>query len=617
MDRSIRCVADAAKPAPKDMSHHYSDLTKARTPPALKSFYKFFAIPGIGNFAGGLPNAQYFPFDTLEAQSAQPERWAPTPNYPGPDAVPAATASVKTSGNGPKATSHVVVPHEADTPDLTKRVDLTTALQYGQASGYPPLLSYIRQFTRECLHPNVPYKGGPDVALVTGSTDGFAKVLDVFTNIWVEGKNDVRERPGLLVDVFMYSSVLSQSAPRGVQTCPVELDDEGMAPYGPGGLEDVLANWDDAKGKRPHLLCTVTMGHNPTSGVLSLQRRRDLYAICSKYDVIIVEDDPYWYLQFPSAEVEEAKARNQPMPEFKMANTLPKKSGHPFIDSLVPSLLNIDVDGRVIRLDTFSKTVAPGCRLGWVTSTPDIVERIVRVSESGTQQPSGFVQAMIAESIMGPQPDAMATFTSRSRKDRTAFAGWKTEGWVRWLAGLRGEYERRMNVTCRLLEENAYQLKQSTPVREDDADWGVITKTKLYDFTWPRGGMFLWLRVCLEAHPLFAAVGSRGSPIDGPVLSTALLMFLTHKPYLVLAAPGTIFGANGQIAAERGWRYFRLCFAAETDDMVRACSTNLGKGIQKFWRIKKVAEIEALVDEAGKLQAEDVDGPTNMGLMGC
>ncbi|KAI0525686.1 pyridoxal phosphate-dependent transferase [Xylaria bambusicola] len=615
MDQSMPCDADMAKPLPKDLSHHYSDVTKARKPNSLKLLYKLFTIPGIGNLAGGLPNAQFFPFDTLEAQSARPQRWTPTPNRPGSDdALSSAVTSVKVSSEGPKTASHVVVPHDADTPDVTKKIDLATALQYGQASGYPPLVSYIRQFTRECLHPNVPYREGAEVALTVGSTDGFAKVLDVFTNIWVEEKNDIRERPGMLVDIFTYPSVMNQARPRGVQICPVEMDDDGMAPYGPGGLEDVLANWDDAKGKRPHLLYTVSMGHNPTSGVLSLERRKDLYEICSKYDVIIVEDDPYWYLQFPSAEIEEAKSRNMPVPVSKTANTLPKKSGYPFLDSLVPSFLNIDVDGRVVRLDTFSKTVAPGCRLGWVTATPQICSRIIAVSETGTSQPSGFVQAMIAENIMGPQPEATAAFMSRSRKDQATFTGWKTEGWVRWLAGLRGEYERRMNEMCTLLEENAYQLKQSTPVRDADSDWGVITKTKLYDFRWPRGGMFLWVKVHLENHPLFGATGTQGTVINGPALSKALMVFLTHKPYLVLASPGMMFSASPQIAARQGWSFFRLCFAAETDEMNRDCSVRFGHGVQKFWRVKKIEELEALLEEAGTFEVEESE---IMMAMGC
>jgi len=44
----------------------------------------------------------------------------------------------------------------------------------------------------------------------------------------------------------------------GVQIVTVKIDLEGMLPNGPGGLEDVLENWDEAKGKRPHLLYTVT-----------------------------------------------------------------------------------------------------------------------------------------------------------------------------------------------------------------------------------------------------------------------------------------------------------------------------------------------------------------------
>lgn len=120
------------------------------------------------------------------------------------------------------------------------------------------------------------------------------------------------------------------------------------------------------------------MGHNPTGIVLSVERRKAIYALCSRYDVIIVEDDPYWYLQFPSAVIEEAVSRNQPRPEGAPNYTPQKSSGYPFLDSLVPSFLSIDTDGRVVRLDTFSKTIAPGCRLGWITAQPDLVERYVR-----------------------------------------------------------------------------------------------------------------------------------------------------------------------------------------------------------------------------------------------
>ncbi|KAI1098098.1 aromatic amino acid aminotransferase [Jackrogersella minutella] len=610
-------IAETAKPLPKDMSHHFSDVTKARAPSKMKEFYRYFQIPNIGQLAGGLPNAQLFPFDTLEAQTARPDRWTPSPNRPSADDSLSPQLAATSISNQAVAL-HVVVPHDAPASDLNKKIDLASALQYGQADGYPPLLSFIRQFAREVLHPNVPYEGGPEVIFTVGATDGMSKTLEVFTNIWVEGKSDIRDRPGLLSEVFMYSSVLTQAQPRGVQVVPVEMDEGGMAPYGPGGLEDVLANWDDSKGKRPHLMYTVTMGHNPTSGVLSLERRKELYSICSKYDVIIVEDDPYWYLQYPSAEVEEAKARGFPIPEPKAANTLQNKSGYEYIDSLAPSFLNVDVDGRVVRLDTFSKTIAPGCRMGWVTTSPAIAERVLRVSESGTQQPSGFAQVVIAETIIGPQAEATAAFEARPAKDRPAFNGWKMDGWVRWLAGLRGQYERRMNRMCRILEENSYQLKQSTPTRESDADWGVITKTQLYDFRWPRGGMFLWIHMRFETHPLWKAPGSQGNLINGTALSTALMIFLTRKPFLVVVSPGLMFSTTPQIREERGWAYYRLCFAAESEENIDSCSLRFADGVQKFWRVKNVKELESLLDEANLLSAEDMAGLTNLGIwMGC
>lgn len=276
----------------------------------------------------------------------------------------------------------------------------------------------------------MPYKDGPEVTLVCGSTDGFSKTLDVFVDAWDPLWHDIRDRPGLLCEEIVYPGILSQSRPRGVQIVPVRSDEHGMLAYGEGSLEDVLKNWNADKGRRPHLMYTVTLGHNPSGRVLPMERRKQLYTVCSKYDVIIVEDEPYWYLQYPSAAVEEAKSRGQPLPieevpsgddddesldsfrpsslqvdsvywhreylssaieevksrvrghateEFSPEKPRSKKvsSGYEFLDSLQPSFLSVDTDGRVVRLDTFSKTIAPGCRLGWVTAAPAIIEKFI------------------------------------------------------------------------------------------------------------------------------------------------------------------------------------------------------------------------------------------------
>lgn len=139
-----------------------------------------------------------------------------------------------------------------------KKIDLSTALQYGTAEGYPPLRSFIRQFTREHLHPNIPYLHGPEIILTCGSTDGFSKTIELIVEPWFPEVNDVADRPGMLCEVFVYASVLSQIGPRGVQVVPVEIDAEGMLADGPGGLEEVLENWDPRNGRRPHFIYSVT-----------------------------------------------------------------------------------------------------------------------------------------------------------------------------------------------------------------------------------------------------------------------------------------------------------------------------------------------------------------------
>lgn len=208
----------------------------------------------------GLPNAQFFPYDTLEAQIAQPERWKPTPNDPNAlsTALASTTLDKKKKEPDTAASIHLTVPHTSSSANPLQKIDLTTALQYGTAQGYPPLYSFLRQFTRENLHPNVPYAGGPEIILTVGSTDGFNKTIEAFTNAWSEERDWIRERPAILCEEFAYMNAVQAVKPRGLAVVPVKIDLVGMLAKGPDGLEDVLENWDESKGKRPHLLYTVT-----------------------------------------------------------------------------------------------------------------------------------------------------------------------------------------------------------------------------------------------------------------------------------------------------------------------------------------------------------------------
>ncbi|MCJ1475738.1 hypothetical protein MMC13_004402 [Lambiella insularis] len=548
----------------------------------------YFKIPGIQNIAGGLPNNNYFPFDTLEARAAVPNRFTPTPNKP---VDPPVGGQTHKESSDPSAVSKIVVPKANETSGIDavlRNIDLKSALQYGTAQGYPPLYVFLRQFTRENLHPNVPYAGGPEIILTCGSTDGFAKTLEALSNTWIENRDWVRDREGLLVEEFAYMNAVQAARPRGMNIVPVAIDGEGMLAAGKGGLADVLENWDETKGKRPHLIYTVTIGQNPTSGTLGIQRRKDIYALCVKYDIIIVEDDPYWYLQYPSANASSVAARGVPTstdaePGQHNYNS-PKSSGYPFLDSLVPSYLSVDTEGRVVRLDTFSKTVAPGCRLGWITTQPALIERILRITETSTQQPSGFVQSMIAELIMGPQASH-----DDGRGGARDGKGWKMDGWVRWLEGLRGNYERRMQTMCSVLEDGKYLVKSGRR-QSISNEWSVVEKALMYDFIWPLGGMFLWLHLNLSTHPLFKKTTKEK-------LSHGLWVHLTTNPYLVLVAPGLIFCPTKEQAEDKGWEYFRLCFAAVDEEDVERASKAFVEGVKTFWAKKSLDDIEMSVQQ--------------------
>jgi len=247
-------VSDS-RPQPKDLSHHLSRNAKARQASSIKQFYKYFQIPGIGQLAGGLPNRYYFPFDTLEAKVAHADRWEPTPNKP--IDRPHGVAATNRKETTPPQTS-IVVPHASDEKNPLKKVDLETALQYGTAQGYPPLYYFLRQMTRDHFHPNVPYRDGPEIILTCGNTDGFSKVLQALTNEWSEERDWIRDREGLLVEKFCYMNAVQAAKPRGLNIVPVNIDDEGMLAKGRGGLQDVLEHWDLKRGKRPHLIYTVT-----------------------------------------------------------------------------------------------------------------------------------------------------------------------------------------------------------------------------------------------------------------------------------------------------------------------------------------------------------------------
>lgn len=557
----------------------------------------------------GLPHFSYFPFDTLEGSVADPKRFA--------------TSQDKHTGNkdlkAGRTEPKVSIPKVAATTDAEQRIDLSTALQYGQATGYAPLLSFVRHFMREVLIPDPPYAGGPEVIMTCGATDGWSKVVEAFTNHWSPDRNVLTDRQAVLYDEYTYMNAVQTVRPRGLNIVPVAMDEYGMRVDGIGGLADILANWDSSKGRRPHLIYTITYvsvpswkegrltlrscGQNPTGSVMPMSRRRQIYDICHKYDIIITEDEPYWHLQYPSA----ALATKEPQLHTR------KSTGFPFLDSLTPSFLSIDVDGRVVRLDTFSKTVAPGCRLGWLTAQPAVIERIQYIAEGSTQAPSGMAQALVASLIVHPQnPDP---------KTGTSTRGWDVNGWVRWLEGLRSDYERRMQAMCTILHQKKHLVTATVPAAPADADagWHLLDAVPMYDLASPRGGMFVWIRVNLPSHPLFSSVPTAK-------LAAGLLFFLMTPPYLALSTPGHLFDPllhaspdeyrPRQAVAGDDAVFLRLCFAPIEASQIEEAADGFAEGFRAFWGIDDVAVIDKILKDAGQTEAEADGAMALEGLRG-
>ena len=196
----------------------------------------------------------------------------------------------------------------------------------------------------------------------------------------------------------------------GLGLVPVKLDSQGPIP---SALDHMLDEWnEDAHGPKPRVFYTVTTGQNPTGTTASLERLKDLYAIAQKHDLILIADDPYFFLQLGDYKGRSSslKLRRSPssFEELHIAGNPPKKNAHSSLEQLAktlsPTLLSIDTDGRVAQCDSFSKIVFPNARLGWVTLNPLFKERYERLSEVTTQMGTGPNQAFFAQLLTDPSP---------------------------------------------------------------------------------------------------------------------------------------------------------------------------------------------------------------------
>jgi 2-aminoadipate transaminase len=233
----------------------------------------------------------------------------------------------------------------ADTIGQMLKTQGLTALQYGSGQGDPTLREQILEvMALEGISAHA-----DDIVVTTGSQ----QALDLVTRIFID-PGDV-----VLAEAPSYVGALGVFAAYQAQVAHVASDDDGLVPQ---ALEERIRGLKSA-GKRIKFLYSVPNFHNPAGTTMSLERRPQIVEICHRHGILILEDNPYGLLGFDR---------------------------EPY-----PAMRNLSDEG-VVYLGSFSKTFAPGLRVGWALAPHAVREKLVLASESAILCPSAYSQMTVS-----------------------------------------------------------------------------------------------------------------------------------------------------------------------------------------------------------------------------
>lgn len=220
----------------------------------------------------------------------------------------------------------------------------TKALQYTTTEGYAPLREWISKRMNLRLGTQFP----PDNILLT---HGSQQALDLSGKVFLD-EGDV-----VLCESPTYLAAISAFKAYGCKFIEVPTDDDGMIP---SELERILE-----KTERVKIIYVIPEFQNPTGRTWSLERREQLVKVAMKYQVVIIEDNPYGELRFEG--------------------------------ETLPSLKTFDKTGCVLCLGTFSKIFCPGYRIGWIAGDKAVIEKYVLVKQGADLQCNTLAQMEIAK----------------------------------------------------------------------------------------------------------------------------------------------------------------------------------------------------------------------------
>ena len=217
------------------------------------------------------------------------------------------------------------------------------ALQYGSTEGYPPLREAI---SKRMAKTKVDVKAD-DILVTSGSQQGLDFAAKIFIN---PGDIIVCESPTYLGAINAFKAY----EPEFIE---IDTDKDGMIME---DLEKALKNNDKVK-----FIYVIPDFQNPSGKTWSIDRRKKLVELANKYNVVILEDNPYGELRFEG--------------------------------EILPAIKHYDEEGRVIFLGTFSKILCPGLRLGWVAASPEILNKFIMVKQGADLQSSTISQMEVAK----------------------------------------------------------------------------------------------------------------------------------------------------------------------------------------------------------------------------
>jgi 2-aminoadipate transaminase len=245
--------------------------------------------------------------------------------------------------------------------------DLAT---YGLQSG-PQGYTPFREAIASMLNRRAGMREDANSILVTsGSLQALSLIFDLFLD-----PGDV-----VLLEKACYGGTLSRLRTRSVEYVGVELDQEGMR----ADSLDQAIRQVKAKGKRPKMIYTIPTVQNPTGRVMSEERRHQIIAVAKEHDLPIFEDDCYADLIFAG--------------------------GRP------PAIRALDDDGRVVYCGSFSKSIGPAIRVGFIAADWPILSRLLALKTDGG---TGAIEQMALSEYLGEKFDAHVDSLNKTFKNQS------------------------------------------------------------------------------------------------------------------------------------------------------------------------------------------------------